>query len=739
MHSFRKTVFAVFMAIVVGATGCCFKRDCLNLCNNDCAIPPTQPGFGLSQLQSSDPCLDSECAGNGPEAGSPFDIREDSLTDDKLRVMTLDECIQQALATSTIMRDLGATVIRSPQTINTRLDPSLVYTDPRAGEEAALSAFDSNFFLFSSFEQNDRRLNNQFFGNQGFFNQDLSVTQFGFNKRSATGALFNVRSVTTYDLNNQLGNGLGPRTWDTYVEGEVRQPLLQGAGSEFVRIAGPGAVPGQLNGVLLARVRTDISLTDFERSVRDLVAEVENAYWDLYYSYRDLEAKIQVRDIAERTLQTVANKDEGEAARAQAEEQVHRFQSDVLDALNGRPIDGTRTNNGSSGGTFRGTGGLRVAERKLRLLIGLPINDGMLIRPASSPAVAPVAYDWQEAIQNALQNREELRRQRWVIKQRELELVANRNFLKPQLDVVSRYRVRGFGQDLLGSTQGAVNDMYTGDLQEWQLGLEYNLPVGFRRAHAAVRNAQLGLSREVEVLREQERQVHFGLSNAMNECTRSFDNMILQEKRLKSIVAQLNALNLKREKGEKPELDVELETHRRLLDARLRFHQAQVEYQLALRNVHFEQGTLLAYSNIRLSESISGSEAYADGDLRVANQVPGKAPAGRDPVIGGKVDHASSAVDSFPVDGLQPVLMDNSSGSLGSSTLAPAPVDAPATPAASGNPSGGAQQGPAGSASGPADEKNNPPAAGSGGGALWNRSPPSGPVQSSVIRLSDSF
>lgn len=633
MQNNRKTVLAVLIALVLGATGCCFKRDCVDLCNSDCVLPPVQPGFDPSQLRPSEPRIDSRCAGNGAEPDSPLEVNESTLTEDRLLGLSLEECIQQALLTSNIMRDLGATVIRSPETIQSRLDPSRVYTDPRAGEEAALSAFDANFFLYSSFENNDRRLNNQFFGNQGFFNQNLSVTQFGFNKRSATGALFNVRNVVTSDHNNQLGNSFGPRTWESYVEGEVRQPLLQGAGTEFVRIAGPGALPGQLNGVMLARIRTDVSLTDFERSVRDLVAEVENAYWDLYYAYRDLEAKIQVRDIAERTLQTVVNKDEGEAARAQAEEQVHRFQSDVLDALNGRPIDGTRTNNGSSGGTFRGTGGLRVAERKLRLLTGMAINDGKLVKPVSSPAAAPVSYDWQTAIGNALQHREELRRQRWIIKQRELELLANRNFLKPQLDVVSRYRFRGFGQDLTGSTQGAINDMYTGDLQEWQLGIEYNLPVGFRRAHAAVRNSQLALAREADVLREQERQVHLGLSNAINECSRSWDNMILQEKRLTSIVAQLNALNLKREKGEKPELDVELETHRRLLDARLRFHQAQVEYQLALRNVHFEQGTLLAYSNVQLSESISPSESYADAADRIASQEDRNAPGGRDTII----------------------------------------------------------------------------------------------------------
>lgn len=614
--------------------GCCLERGKINFCQQACVRAPTEPSCGATQLQMQTPNLCSPCIDAAGESVSPLDINEQSLSPESTVPMSLDECIRQALANSRVMRDLGGTVVRSPQTTNTTFEPALTYTDPRLGEEAALSAFDANLFASSYFDQNDRRLNNQFFGDRGNFNQDLNVTQWGVNKRSATGGIFNFRNVNTYDRNNQLSNQLGPRSWDTYIEAEARQPLLQGAGTEFNRIAGPGAVPGQLNGVLIARVRTDISLTDFERAVRDLIADVENAYWDLYYAYRDLEAKIEVRDIAIDTVDRLAVDETSGGNRAQAEEQVYRFQSDIIDALNGRPIDGTRTNNGSSGGSFRGSGGLRVAERKLRLMTGLPINDGRLIRTTDAPTVAPISYDWTSSIAEALNCREELRRQKWVIKQRELELIANRNFLKPQMDLISRYRLRGFGDDLIGSSTSAYSLLADGDLQEWQLGLEYNMPVGFRRAYAATRNSQLTLAREVEILREQERFIHFGLSNAINECKRSYENMNLQRSRLDAIVVQLNEINTKQASGQKAELDVRLETHRRLLDARLRYHQAQVEYVLALRNVHFEKGTLLKYCNIGLAEAISPGKAYNDAIELRENQDRKAIPAVRDTIVG---------------------------------------------------------------------------------------------------------
>jgi hypothetical protein len=453
----------------------------------------------------------------------------------------------------------------------------------------------------------------------------------GINKRSATGGLFGVRNVTIYDRNNQQTNRFVPFSWENYLEAQVRQPLLQGAGTEFNRIAGPGSAPGQFNGVLLARIRTDTNLVEFEKSVRDYLADVENAYWDLYYAYRDLDARIQARDIAKLTLEDLKLKLASTGRQAQAEEQVFRFQSEIVDSLNGRVIDGTRNNNGSTGGTFRGIGGIRVSERKLRFICGMPINDGTLISTADTANQARVLYDWDEAIQEALSQREELRRQRWVIKQRELELIASRNFLKPQLDMVSQYRMRGFGEDLYG-TQSATSTF--GQYQEWQLGLEYQIPVGFRRANAGVKNAQLALVRESEVLREQERAVHFGLSNAINESKRAHDNLVLQEKRLNSIVAQLNAIDLRNESGEAAELDVRLETHRRLLDARLRFHQAEVEHMLALRNVNVEKGTLLRYCNVFLNESATSAEAASDAIQRIASQDYSKVPASRDVVVG---------------------------------------------------------------------------------------------------------
>jgi outer membrane protein TolC len=519
------------------------------------------------------------------------------------------------------------------------LDPAVVYTDPRIGEEAALSAFDANLFASSIYENNHRGYNNNFFGVNGLFLQDLSTTQYGISKRSATGGLYTLRDVKIFDRNNQQSNRFA-YSWDTFLEAQVRQPLMLGAGSEFNRIAGPGATPGQLNGVLLARVRTDISLVEFERSVRDFVAEIENAYWDLYFAYRDLDTKTEARDQAIDTVKKFEERSgRGSVDAQQALEQLWRFEADVVDSLNGRPLDGTRSNNGSTGGTFRNSGGVRISERRLRLIIGMPINDQRLVYPSDQPSLAQLDFDWEDSISDALVNREELRRQRWVIKQRELELIGNRSFLKPQLDAIAAYRMRGFGKQF--------NTPLDNDFQEWSLGLDYLMPVGYRRGHAAVRNTQLALARESQILIEQERAVHFGLSNAINEAKRAYENLLIQRNRYEAVEKQIKAFETRLNSGRAEQFFVLLEAQRRRLDALVRYHQSAVEYQLAVRNVNLERGTLLSYCNVYLNESPSSDFIASQGIERQERQDASASVHYRDPVIAAPASGPiTSAIDA---------------------------------------------------------------------------------------------
>ena len=539
------------------------------------------------------------------------------------RDVHLEDVIQLGLAHASVLRDLGGAVVRSPDTTQTIYDPAISETDPGFGVEAALSEFDAQFSTSLFNEKNDRALNNEFFGGgTRILTQDSSVSQTQLAKRAVAGTELSLRHIVEFDSNNAPGN-LFDSAWTTKLEGEVRQPLLRGAGMRYNRIAGPTDTPGVYNGVLIARVNTDVQLAEFEVSVRDYVSNLENAYWDLYFAYRDLDARIAARDAALDTWRRVhalyeSGRRGGEAEKeAQAREQYFRFKEEVQNALSGRPTDGTRTNNGSPGGTFRGQGGVYVAERRLRRLMGLPASDGELIRPADDPVIARVVFDWDEVAAEAVDRRVELRRQRWQVRRRELEFIASKNHLMPRLDAVGRYRFRGFGDDLLSNSptlprfDNAYEDLTSGDFQEWQLGFELEVPIGYRKAHAAVRNAELLLARERSLLSDQQLGVVHQIGDAVAELDRSYLVSQTSYNRLIASEEQMAAVQAAYDSDKAP-LDLLLEAQRRLAEAESRYYRSTVEYAVALKNVHFAKGTLLEFDGVHLTEGCWPGAAHRD-------------------------------------------------------------------------------------------------------------------------------
>jgi outer membrane protein TolC len=545
-----------------------------------------------------------------------------------LRDVTLQEAVASALSSSEVLRDMQGTVLLSPYSARAIQDPAIVETDPITGVEGALSAFDATFESRAFFEKNDRALNNVFFGGgTRLLTQDLHAYSAGITKRTAVGTNFALRHNVFYDFNNSPGNDVPNRPWDVNLEAEVRQPLLQGAGAEFNRIAGPNGVPGRFHGVLLGRLNTDVSLSEFEIGVRDFVSDVEDAYWELYYAYRDLDAKRAARDRALETWRRihalyVNGRRGGEAEKeAQAREQYFRFQEEVETALAGRQLDHSRYE------SFRGTGGVQSTERRLRRLMGIPISDGLLLRPIDEPMLAKVVFDWNEVLVETLARRAELRRQQWRIKRGELHLAATRNFLLPRLDAVGRYRWRGLGHDLLDPNgdspdpfDNAYGNLTGGDFQEWQLGVECTAPLGFRQGHVAVRNAELLVARERSLLEEQKREIVHDLSAAFADVERTYVVSQTNYNRQLAAREQLGALEAVYQDADENEktrlLDLLLDAQRRLADAESQYYRSRIEYTLAVKGVHLQKGSLLDYNEVFLAEGPWPGKAYLDACRR---------------------------------------------------------------------------------------------------------------------------
>lgn len=565
--------------------------------------------------------------------------------------LTLEEVVHITLCNSQVMRQIGARVqssapetisrtLVSPVAVTTTYDPALTESvtglsvgSPFQGQgvEAALSDFDARLDASVFWEKNRRPQNRRGSGDPlsviapSIFAQDLGNFTSGITKTTADGTRFEFRNNTIYE-----GNNLSPTfrplqsDWTTNFEAGFTRPILQGAGTQYNRIAGPypfeqyaAGAGNPIDGVIIARIRTDQTLADFEGGVTNLTRDVEDAYWELYFAYRDLDARKLGRDSALETWKRTAalyrtgGRGGGADREAQARSQYFLFRAQVEQALTD---------------LFR-------AENRLRYVMGLSMSDGRLIRPADEPTTARVGFDWSGIHCEAITRRVEVRKEKWEIKRREVELIAARNLMLPRLDAVGRYRWLGLGDDLISASRGAplfnamgdpqpgsnaFSTLTGGEFQEWQLGLQLNVPIGYRRQLSAIRHHELLLARERALLQDLELEISHQLGDSIRDVDlyyglmqTNFNRRVAAEKEVQAVQEVYDAGIIT--------LDLLLDAQRRRAEAESAYYRSLIDYNKSIMGVHYRKGSLLDYNGVYLAEGPWPGKAYFDA-LREARK-----------------------------------------------------------------------------------------------------------------------
>jgi outer membrane protein TolC len=547
---------------------------------------------------------------------------------DELWDLTLEECVHIALANTKVIRGGSTPRLQQGQLIagtqegsltdvplgfttvyNPALRESGVGGEFGTGVEAALANFDAQARVFGSqgnntlFSTTDRpqniRTNDPALGNA--FPTVLNLQNGGLisslSKRSATGTTWTVLNQTDLAAGNQRGNLQAvPSTWTTALETRVDQPLLRGRGTQINRMP-----------VIIARIGTDTELAALEDQLQKMVTNIEIRYWDLHRSYRDLETSKTARDTTLTTWRTVYERFtqgvDPAQSEAQAKEQYFEFRSNVETALRD----------------------LHNNENELRLLMGISVSDGRLIRPVDEPTMARVAFDWNELMAEAIVRRPELRQRRWEIKRREMELILARNQLLPQLDVGGFYRWVGVGDDLItanrrgiefpneGST--AADELLAGNYQEFGFSGQFLYNLGSRRELAGVRNAQLNLAREKAYLEDMELDVSHGLARGLRNLDANyvlaqthFNRWVASDREVKSATA---VYEQGVGQGITP-LNQLLDAVRRRGRAQQAYYLTITEYNKSIADIHMRKGSILEYNGIMFEEGPWTKKAYWD-------------------------------------------------------------------------------------------------------------------------------
>ena len=548
------------------------------------------------------------------------------------RYLTLQEAIAIALENGNVSsragsgRGLGddsSVTFSNPASSNSQterirvlaLNPAIYYS----ASEAAYARYDAIWTTGMNWSTTDNVQTGVFSSTNGQGAQFISSIAKG----SPTGGVFNVSFIANYQnlTSPPFGafNVLNP-LYTLRLSIGVEQPLLKDFGpinqllGRFPGIQGNSMassstaagfnthqatissfVDRQNEGILISRLRFDQSRAEFERNVQMLVLQEEVAYWTLYNKYGQLYSLEENLRVIHKTWQIFYDKKvagEGDPAQYyQILGQFWEFRGERVRALQ-EVLD---------------------AERHLRNILGLPIEDGTRLVPITPPTMAEAKTDWDSSLQEALTSRPELAIARDNLRYHQYLLDIQKNNLKPDLRFFARYEPVGFGSSLQGNdtfvdgtgtprTTNSFRSLASMNFVDYQIGLTLNVPLGYRFEHASIRAARLELAQSYYFLRDQEEKTTRVLANQYQEITNWYKRIeIHRAERLGYLEALKKRIDIVRAGKGTYDLNF-LEAQRRFAAAAIKEYNAIAEYNSAIARFEWAKGAALRYNNVHISE-----------------------------------------------------------------------------------------------------------------------------------------
>lgn len=492
-----------------------------------------------------------------------------------------------------------------------------------AAMEASIARFDAQYVTSMSWSNTDNLQQ----GLSSFNNGHSAALASTLIKPFSTGGLANVSFLANYtNLNVPPTGQLGVLNPNYTLRMSVgfEQPLWKDWGvdmnqllSRFPGISGSsfsssGAaaafnthqgtlgsfVDRSTEGILISRLRFDQARAEFERNVNLLILNTEVAYWNLYNKFGQLYSFEENLRVMHKTWQESYNLYKAGSEKMpppqyfQVLGQYEEFRAERLRALN-EVLD---------------------AERHLRGILGLPVEDGTKLVPITPPSFAELRPDWQNSVQDALNLRPELILARENLKYHQYLMSIQKNNLRPDLRGFFRYEPVGFGSTLVGDenfidgsgtprTNNAIRSLIGSHYGDWTMGVNMSVSLGQRFEHAAIRAARLELTQAFYFLRDQEERATRFLASQIQELDHQYRRI---EAHRAERIAYLESVrkNLQQSKGGKlsPGDQRILDAQRRYAAALVKEYGAIAEYNNTLARLEWAKGTILKYNNVHISE-----------------------------------------------------------------------------------------------------------------------------------------
>lgn len=476
-------------------------------------------------------------------AQQPFESDSTQITD-TLHI-TLQESMLMALE-------------NNPQLAVQRLDPKVQATYAR--EERA--AFDP---VLNADASRTESKSQRFLGAQRQpFNLTTTRTQYdaGISETLPTGTSINAQVIMSGSISN-----LYTDQYSGFMGVTVTQSLLQGFGTGY-----------NLANLRIANLQTDISKWELKGVAESLVADVENAYWDLYLSSREIQIQQQSLMLAEQQLSetiervAVGKLPELELASVRAEVSVRR--EALIDAQS------------------------HFEQARLLLLYLLnPLHKkgwNVVPLPLDQPFVPSDTLEPVKVHEElGLKYRPELRQAELAWKQGKLEITRTKNGLLPRLDLFISLSRTSYAQ-----TFSTAYPDFQSPFSDVGVGLSFAFPIPNRAPRARLARAEYSRDQLEFSLLNMNRLVEWDVRSAYVEVLRSRQQIevtrVTRELQEKNLAAEQEKFRV----GKSTNLLV-LQVQRDLTRSQLDEASAMVSYLNALVNLYVSEGTLLERRGIQ--------------------------------------------------------------------------------------------------------------------------------------------
>ncbi len=350
------------------------------------------------------------------------------------------------------------------------------------------SQFDSSAFASTSYEKKSSPYESVT-GASGALTSDQVDSELGLKKRLLTGAEISAVMSSQWISDNDYSNDLDNRYRTAFVV-ELNQPLLKGRGTAINTTALSQSKNAERQRALAYLVK-----------VQAYLLNLETTYWNCLSSQQLVALRREALELAQSLVDANQKKF---AAGQVAITEVQEAQTAAAD----RELSLSQSRQQ-----------FELQREALRRLVNSKLPEGVFSEQLGTMEADSAAFDDSDLDQMAATAR--VRRLEYQIAELDVEnsrlaLAARQNALNPQLDLNLKAGVNGLAGDDRGNVPGSryqgqysdsLESLSKADGYQWQIGLNFSMPLGRREANAKANQVRYQLRNYQYSLQDLELQI----------------------------------------------------------------------------------------------------------------------------------------------------------------------------------------------------------------------------------------